>query len=385
MPPRRPVIDGDQIRVWRQARFSWTWIAQQAHVSISFLRDWRADNNFEDPLRRIQAGDELDDIVTDMVRTDPFAGERMMMGYIRRTLQLRVTREDLRNAIRNVDPEGREARRYTPEEPREPYVSEGPGHVSHADTNHKLGFYGIVIFAVIDGYSREIQALSADGNKKARSLLHSWATSWGIESNGFPQLLRVDHGMENVAIARWQVETGGNWHPGKSTRNQRVERLWRDVYEQVSRFYKELFQLWETEYEIDFSVPENVWILQHLFLARINEHLTQFMAGWNAHPMEGVQNNFSPEQLRMAARRNLYRLLGPAALAEAARIQEELEEEYPGNGVIASSLCPFDNEQELATFLDEVPRLRLADHRDTMDARMALAFEVAQRIISERQ
>jgi len=82
--------------------------------------------------------------------------------------------------------------------------------MQHADTAHELGTYGIVVFGVIDGYTHEIQCLSCDDNKKAKTLLLSLHSSKGVCDNGYGANLRIDDGMENVAIARLMKTINGH-------------------------------------------------------------------------------------------------------------------------------------------------------------------------------
>ena len=50
----------------------------------------------------------------------------------------------------------------------------------------------------------------------------------------WPSRIRVDYGVENVficdAMVGYRGEGRGSFIAGSSTRNQRIERLWRDVF-----------------------------------------------------------------------------------------------------------------------------------------------------------
>ena len=78
--------------------------------------------------------------------------------------------------------------------------------------------------------------------------------------------MRGDYGMENVATARFITAIDGVFIAGSSTRNQRIERMRRDVNEKVMSKYKEIFINWETHYDMDVDVPENICFLLLLIM-----------------------------------------------------------------------------------------------------------------------
>ena len=55
-----------------------------------------------------------------------------------------------------------------------------------------------------------------------------------ISQVGLPSWVRGDHGGENVLVAQFMTqkrsEGRGSFIAGPSTRNQRIEHLWRDVF-----------------------------------------------------------------------------------------------------------------------------------------------------------
>lgn len=86
---------------------------------------------------------------------------------------------------------------------------------------------------------------------------------------------------------------------GKSVHNQRVERLWRDVYQGVVGLYYALFTYLE---EINILDPNNdihLFCLHYIFIPRINRHLEMWRMAWIKHPIR-TERNMTPEQLYTA-------------------------------------------------------------------------------------
>jgi len=83
---------------------------------------------------------------------------------------------------------------------------------------------------------------------------------------------------------------------GKSTHNQRIERLWRDVFNGcISLFYNAFYQM-EQCGVLDPNNDIHLWCLHYVFLPVINRHLTNWRNAWVHHPLRSERNS-TPMQL----------------------------------------------------------------------------------------
>lgn len=88
---------------------SWTDIAQTFGVSISTMKRWRIEVDYQDPRPRLE-GDELDDVVEHLMAGQAYRGEALGMNAVR-ALGYQVRRQDYRDSIHRVDPDGCEERK----------------------------------------------------------------------------------------------------------------------------------------------------------------------------------------------------------------------------------------------------------------------------------
>ena len=114
----------------------------------------------------------------------------------------------------------------------------------------------------------------------------------------------MDHGGDNNDMATLMQAHRGPDHmaaiKGKSVHNQRIERLWLDLWKwSVLKFY-ELFRFMETEEDTGgigvLDIDQHMWVLHYVFLPRINEDLQTFQKTWNNHSLR-TEHNQSPQQI----------------------------------------------------------------------------------------
>ena len=93
-----------------------------------------------------------------------------------------------------------------------------------------------MVHAGIDGYSRMIVFCKCSSNNRASTVLDAFLE--GVHLYGLPSRVCSDQGGENTMVARHMIESRGAERrsiiiTGSSVHNQRIERLWRDLFRSV--------------------------------------------------------------------------------------------------------------------------------------------------------
>ncbi len=84
---------------------------------------------------------------------------------------------------------------------------------------------------------------------------------------------------------------------GRSVHNQRIERLWRDVFTDCLSLFYHLFYFMESKRILDYENQEHLYALHYVYTARINYSLHILCSARNIHRIR-TEGNLTPMQLR---------------------------------------------------------------------------------------
>ena len=241
------------------------------------------------------SNDDPDDIIRDIKVEHPNDGEVLMAGHLA-VRHIHVPRYRLRAAIRRLDPVGTEERRRTTIS-RRVYSVDGPNKIWHYDGHHKLIRWRMVTHGCIDGYSRTIVYLHCSTNNTASTVLSHFIDA--VRQYGLPKRVRSDLGGENVDVWHYMISQYRDESvviTGSSTHNERIERLWRDVFRCVVTLFYDTFYGLEAEGTLDPLNETDLYCLHYVYVPKINACLTEFAESWNHHRMS-TEHNQTPYQM----------------------------------------------------------------------------------------
>lgn len=140
--------------------------------------------------------------------------------------------------------------------------------------------------------------LSSSTNNKALTVFDKFIDA--TREYGLPSRVRCDRGVENVDVCSYMEHIRGAGRgsaiKGKSPHNQRIERLWVDVWDNSTTEFYDLFTYMENENVLDLTNVNHIFALHYVFQPRINESLKTFQFQYNNHPLS-TEHNKTPSQL----------------------------------------------------------------------------------------
>ena len=178
---------------------------------------------------------------------------------------------------------------------RRSYSVPGPNALWHIDGHHSLIRWRIVVHGGIDGFSRLITYLHCSTNNQADTVFTLFQEA--IAKYGVPSRVRSDRGGENIDVAKFMIENRGlnrgSHIEGTSVHNQRIERLWRDVFSYVLQLYYSLFYFLEDNGLLDCELDSDLYALHFVFVPLINRALKQFQDAYNNHSLR-TEHHWTP-------------------------------------------------------------------------------------------
>ena len=167
--------------------------------------------------------------------------------------------------------------------------------------------------------------LMCNTNNRAQTVLNLFMEA--VSMYGLPSRVRSDKGGENVGVSLFMLQHPnrgpgrGSMIAGRSVHNQRIERLWRDVYDEMLYIYYSLFYPLEGCGVLDPISESDLFALHYVYKPQINQHLSAWKEGYLRHRIRTAGQR-TPMQLYILG---LLQMRGSGQLP-AQEVYEELSE-----------------------------------------------------------
>lgn len=219
-------------------------------------------------------------------------GYRAMWQRIRKVYQLKVKQKTVMSLLREIDPDGVEARcRYRLK--RRLYKVPGPNFLWHSDNHDKLKRFGFPMYGFIDGSSRKVLSLEVMSTNNNPLVISNQYLKLVRKLKCTPTILRTDKGTEANIMGDLQIAlrlnheddlAGLNSHiKGKSTHNQRIESYWREFRQHLGDAYSNIFKAMELDGMLQVDNKIHIECLRFCFGGVVKSYVLLTRKEWNEH------------------------------------------------------------------------------------------------------
>ena len=267
-------------------------IYHSCNISLSTLKRWFKRTNL---YRRPLPGRRSSNSVLSQAVEDELAGSGSGIGYRRMhrsMLQkgINCRREDVRQLVKQLDPEGVE-RRKKRRLRRRKYRSPGPNYAWHIDGHDKLKPFGLCIHGAIDGFSRKLLWLEVSSTNKLPELVGKYYLDTVCKLGGVPVKVKADDGTEHAIVEPMHTYFSYLHRDGvedafsviSSPQNQRIKCYWSILKRDRIGWWRDFFN---DLVELDLlttSDPVIVDCIRFCFMPLIRKDLISIMEEWNNH------------------------------------------------------------------------------------------------------
>ncbi|XP_069136836.1 uncharacterized protein [Argopecten irradians] len=219
-------------------------------------------------------------------------GYRSMWRMLNVFHRIRATQQTVRNCLSIIDEQGvyRRSRRRLH---RRQYSVEGPNFLMHIDGYDKLKPFGVAIHGAIDGFSRKILWLKSGLSNNNPKYIAYFYLAYLKSTKKLPTVIRSDRGTENVLVRDLQIclrmhhrdhyRGVNSFLVGRSSGNQRIERLWGTLRLSFTDFWKAKFEGMKDMGIFDEGNVLHIECLRYCYMNIIQNQLDVFMQTWNSH------------------------------------------------------------------------------------------------------
>jgi hypothetical protein len=305
MPNEYIHVDGMYVYEARKQKRQWTSIATDLGISESKLRTWRKEVEFEEPLV-VPDDEELRDFVRNYTQEYKDQGQTQIESAVANN-GWDVKRDELRNVIHEVDPEGNRHRTLKRHKPivRTEYDVVNPNDLWHGDQNEKLlKKGGIFIFGWVDGGTRRIVNMYVADNKRPYAVIDGFIKA--VNDFGCPRRLRTDQGSENTCLWDLMARLRGDDSVlrGPSPHNIKIEHQWYFTRWNVLNAYRAAYDIFTVENEYMPQNSENQtsvekFLYKYLVMTRLQQDLDYYRDVWNGHKSRAFQPPATPAEIAM--------------------------------------------------------------------------------------